>query len=578
MPLLAANRSGERRQCFPSASSQRKCPFGKRNRPGPKWLNPRRARHVCGEMSTLNAVRDRRRRAASSTPSISFQESKARPHSREGSPCLPVLTHRLSATFNVQAKLKVSQPGDAYEREADRAAELVTGASDTSYSSSDSGETPLQDIRVAEHEKGERSDSPLVSLPLWAGGAIVLQRNCSGCEGGSPCPECEEGKGAVQRKADTAMGATGGEVSSTLLKNNGPGSPLDSRTREFMESRFGYNFSQVRVHTDSEAAESASALDALAYTVGRDIVFGERQYAPRTASGAKLIAHELSHVVQQSDPSTGLGIFRVSPSMCSSSATCGTADTAGTGTASSWKLTLAVDREQKGLGRIFSGDVGHTWVKLTDDSGTKYSYGFWPQSGFDPKSPRKSVAGCVHHPDTTHEPPSATEYKGIEYTISKASFTKAIAAAEAVCKASPDYNLFSNNCTSFAIDVVKAADVAPPPSTTLAIDNPNALFEGIEETPKPVSTTSALKSDSDIRDWVNRVSPASIEDVSQSEKTRLVNVLLNGWVSNDDVDAIERIYKNTPSAQRPTVGHAIEARIGDLSSSSQRARLRLLLE
>src|SRR5438874_13173701 len=71
--------------------------------------------------------------------------------------------------------------------------------------------------------------------------------------------------------------------------------PLDSDTRDFMEPRFGHDFSQVRVHADERAAESAQAVDALAYTVGRDVVFGEGQYAPETGEGKRLLAHELTH-------------------------------------------------------------------------------------------------------------------------------------------------------------------------------------------------------------------------------------------------------------------------------------------
>jgi Domain of unknown function (DUF4157) len=78
------------------------------------------------------------------------------------------------------------------------------------------------------------------------------------------------------------------------------GQPLDEATRGFMEPRFGYDFSQVSVHTDATAAESVRAVNALAYTVGRDIVFGVGQFAPETSPGRSLLAHELTHVVQQS--------------------------------------------------------------------------------------------------------------------------------------------------------------------------------------------------------------------------------------------------------------------------------------
>ncbi|HLM55850.1 MAG TPA: DUF4157 domain-containing protein [Pyrinomonadaceae bacterium] len=80
---------------------------------------------------------------------------------------------------------------------------------------------------------------------------------------------------------------------------NSSGQPLDAQTRSFMESRFGHDFSRVRVHTDARAAESARSVNALAYTVGHDVVFAEGSYAPQTGEGRRLLAHELTHVVQQ---------------------------------------------------------------------------------------------------------------------------------------------------------------------------------------------------------------------------------------------------------------------------------------
>src|SRR6185503_7812734 len=68
---------------------------------------------------------------------------------------------------------------------------------------------------------------------------------------------------------------------------------------DFMESRFGRDFSQVRVHTGAMAAASSQSIQALAYTSGNNVVFGAGQYAPGTESGKRLLAHELTHVVQQ---------------------------------------------------------------------------------------------------------------------------------------------------------------------------------------------------------------------------------------------------------------------------------------
>ena len=94
----------------------------------------------------------------------------------------------------------------------------------------------------------------------------------------------------------------------------GPGQPLEASTRVFMESRFGHDFSGVRVHTDRRAAESARSIDALAYTVGSHVVFGAGQFTPDTLAGRRLLAHELTHVVQQApDIRRQAGVIPVGP-------------------------------------------------------------------------------------------------------------------------------------------------------------------------------------------------------------------------------------------------------------------------
>jgi len=92
------------------------------------------------------------------------------------------------------------------------------------------------------------------------------------------------------------------EQEPSLVKNvvgSGGGSPLDSDTKGFMESRMGADFGDVRVHTDAKASESARSVQAHAYTVGSDVVFQSGQYTPESDSGKRMLAHELTHVVQQ---------------------------------------------------------------------------------------------------------------------------------------------------------------------------------------------------------------------------------------------------------------------------------------
>ncbi len=84
-----------------------------------------------------------------------------------------------------------------------------------------------------------------------------------------------------------------------------PGQPLNAEIKASMEPHFEHDFSKVRVHTDEKAAESAEAVNAQAYTSGHEVVFGEQQYAPHTKEGKELLAHELTHVVQQHIATTG---------------------------------------------------------------------------------------------------------------------------------------------------------------------------------------------------------------------------------------------------------------------------------
>jgi uncharacterized protein DUF4157/L,D-transpeptidase-like protein len=126
---------------------------------------------------------------------------------------------------------------------------------------------------------------------LHSNGSVAgVQRKCAQCE------EEDKDSSPLQRKdAGTAPGVAPPIVHQVL---NSPGQPLDAGTRAFMEPRFGHDFSQVRVHTDDRARESASAVNALAYTVGHHLVFRD-DYNPGTAEARGLIAHELVHTIQQ---------------------------------------------------------------------------------------------------------------------------------------------------------------------------------------------------------------------------------------------------------------------------------------
>lgn len=136
-------------------------------------------------------------------------------------------------------------------------------------------------------------------MPLTSG---VLQRACA-CGNrtiaGSKCASCaKEKEETLQRSATDDQEIEGvPPIVHEVLRSSGE--PLNASTRALMESSFAHDFSKVRIHRDAKAAESANAVNALAYTVGRDIAFRENLYSPTTTEGQKLLAHELTHVVQQ---------------------------------------------------------------------------------------------------------------------------------------------------------------------------------------------------------------------------------------------------------------------------------------
>ncbi len=130
----------------------------------------------------------------------------------------------------------------------------------------------------------------------------LLQRTCDCGQhvGGGECAECKKKNAGTLQRASVSTAPTTAVPPVVHDVLNSPGRPLDTGTRAFMEPRFDHDFSTVRVHTDGKAAESARAVNALAYTVGKDVVFGAGQYVPGTMAGKQLLAHELTHTIQQS--------------------------------------------------------------------------------------------------------------------------------------------------------------------------------------------------------------------------------------------------------------------------------------
>lgn len=153
----------------------------------------------------------------------------------------------------------------------------------------------------------DRTAARPVTVAAGPGSAGAVQRQCACGQhtGGGECESCRKKEQTLQRAAVSAA-APASMPSLVHDVLNTSGQPLAESTRAFMEPRFGYEFSHVRVHADRLANDSAEAVNAHAYTVGSNIVFGAGRYAPGTAAGDALLAHELTHVIQQGQQAAAL--------------------------------------------------------------------------------------------------------------------------------------------------------------------------------------------------------------------------------------------------------------------------------
>jgi hypothetical protein len=166
-------------------------------------------------------------------------------------------------TSSLQPKLTINQPGDRFEREADRIAEQVMRMPDPAAIRG--GRLAPQSQPLGPH--GHLTRIPMVQRQIDRTGSATLSAR------------------GIQTKLETGWQAGGHALSQSL--------------RDFFEPRFGHDFRQVRVHTDARASEAATAINARAFTMANHILFRSEEYAPDTPMGRRLLAHELAHVVQQ---------------------------------------------------------------------------------------------------------------------------------------------------------------------------------------------------------------------------------------------------------------------------------------
>ncbi len=182
---------------------------------------------------------------------------------------------RLYKSGYFQTKLKIGQPNDKYEQEADRVADEVM-------------RMPEPQINRQPLEEDEEKNFQIKSLAEQI--TPLVQRQVE---------EEEEEENIQAKEAPGNTSVVTPQIAANINALRGGGQPLPESTRQFFEPRFGVDLSKVRVHSSGQAAETAKGINARAYTIDQNIAFGSDQYKPKTLEGKRLLAHELTHVVQQ---------------------------------------------------------------------------------------------------------------------------------------------------------------------------------------------------------------------------------------------------------------------------------------
>ena len=197
----------------------------------------------------------------------SHQQSKTKAQTNRKS-VNATIKHSAIVSNIIQPKLTIGAPNDKYEQEADRVADQVM-------------RMPLSSNTQTIHRTEQKHQTN-------TGIASTIQRKCTGCE--------EEGM--LQKKSSGQTPEVTPNISTNIASLDGKGQPMSQADRSFFEPRFGTDFSNVRIHTDNTAAHLAQSINARAFTMGNNVVFGSGQYSSNS-QGKHLMAHELTHTIQQ---------------------------------------------------------------------------------------------------------------------------------------------------------------------------------------------------------------------------------------------------------------------------------------
>lgn len=207
---------------------------------------------------------------------------------------LPLIQRKCAACEaeeQIQTKLSIGQPDDQYEKEADAVADRVVNTSDA-------------DIQRPQANEKEEEEKTVQAKPLSGPSELPIQRQIEPEEEAEGiqrqvADENEEEEPIQAKSQSNTQTSVAPDMGKAVKSTQGGGQGLNGSTRHFFETRFGHDFSDVRIHADSRANHLARSINARAFTHGRDIYFNSGQYQPTQHEGRHLLAHELTHVLQQ---------------------------------------------------------------------------------------------------------------------------------------------------------------------------------------------------------------------------------------------------------------------------------------
>jgi len=411
------------------------------------------------------------------------------------------------------------------------------------------------------------------------------------------CDRCREKEKTLQRSAVGSAPETVPPIVHEVLRS--PGQPLDVATRAFMEPRFGHDFSQVRVHTDAKAAESVRSVNALAFTLGNNIVFGLDQYVPKTPAGRLLLAHELAHVIQQGNIDSGtptelgnvshhyeqeavevsLGALANSkkkiPTMAGKSSEARTvrrglpiiiAGAAGAGGAYAYREYKCLKQCEEPMhsetsdfrlwyfnrtrspvpGRIWDA-FGHCFVACCGTKRCGASSAFIAGQGRE-----------LYRSSIDSEPHDSYKQDTNNQKIGR-SFGDKEMDCRTACRDAVMHN---------KLDLSAPISMYWKPPDDLSF----APF---------ASWSYSWKSDADIRYWILKFKdkPGAIGSINVQEKIRMIKRLMGGWISDKDISVIELICKSvTSTGESAEIRRSIRPMETSISNFGQRMQVRVALQ